>query len=445
MEKKKSGKKKIIIIIAAVAVIGALVGVSIIARNKNANIEVTGYKVIADDFVREITANGEITSKENTKIYAAVEAAVNRVPVEEGQLVAKDQLLIMLDRESLDNKLIKAENAVVNLRMSVRSELLNLRSAYSKALTAEAQAERDLKLARELHKISSISDEELRTKEEAFVIAEENLDFARQKLNFREGRELNDDRSRRFKSDSDIVEDSPEVVKALSDLDIAARNVKYYEIKAETGGTITDLNVDENSVVEVGNMLAEIHDETSLIVDALIDEVDLSYIALGQEVKIKSDSFIGTDLPGRVSYIAPMIKKVSDSRGCEIKVDLLENPDKIARIGASSSIYITVDKKDGVPAIPVESYFIDSGKKYVWKLIPEEGFDEKTAEYFTVRKTEVKTGILGIDTIEISSGLSRDDLIVENRVPGLSDGMQVSMIMPEKESADSDGDSKNGR
>ena len=86
-------------------------------------------------------------------------------------------------------------------------------------------------------------------------------------------------------------------------------------------------------------MLAEIHDETRLVVDALIDEVDLSYIALGQEVKITSDSFIGRELPGRVSRIAPMIKKTNDSRVCEIEVDLLENPDKIAHIGAQRPRY----------------------------------------------------------------------------------------------------------
>jgi len=432
-ENKNKKKKKILIVAAGLIVIAAIVTASVISKNKNSLIEVSPYTVELQDFVREVTANGDITSKKNTKIFAAVEAAVNEVPVEEGQIVKKDQILIILDKESLENTLIKAENAVINSRMAVRSELLNLRSAYSSALTSKDQTERDYNRASELHKIGSISDEELRMKEEAFFVARENLDSGRQKLNFREGRPLDDDRSSRFLSDSEIVENSPELMKALSDFDIAGKNIKYYEIKAESGGTITDLNVDENSVVELGMMLAEIHDETQLVVDALIDEVDLSYIKIGQEVKITSDSFIGTDLPGRVSRIAPMIKKQNDSRVCEIEVDLIENPDKAARIGASASIYITVEKKDQAPAIPVEAYFVEEGKKWVFLLEPAEGEDAESAEFFTARKREIKTGILGIENIEVTEGLDGEDLIIEGRIPGIEDGTEVTIIIVDDE------------
>ncbi|MBI9105326.1 MAG: efflux RND transporter periplasmic adaptor subunit [Spirochaetales bacterium] len=427
-----TGKKKMLIA-AGLVIVAALVTVSIISKNKNSLIEVSPFTVELQDFIREVTANGEITSKKNTKIYAAVEAAVNEVPVEEGQIVQRGQILIILDKESLDNKLINAENAVINSQMAVRAELLNLRTAYSSAHTAKDQAERDFNRTAELHKIGSISDEELRMKEEAFFIASENLDSGRQKLNFREGRPLDDQRTSSFLSDSKIVENSPEVAKALSDLDIAGKNIKYYEIKAESGGTITDLNVDENSVVELGMMLAEIHDETQLVVDALVDEVDLSYIAVGQEVKITSDSFIGKELSGRVSRIAPMIKKINDSRVCEIEVDLLENPDKAARIGASASIYIIVEEKDQSPSIPVEAYFVEKGKKWVFYLEPPEGYDAGSAEFFTARKREIETGILGIENIEVTKGLFGDDLIIEGRIPGVEDGTEVKIIIDEDE------------
>lgn len=426
-------KKKILIASAGLILIASLVTVSIIMKNRNSLLEVNAYTVGLEDFIHEVTANGDITSKKNTKIYAAVEAAVNEVPVEEGQIVEKNQILIILDRESLDNTLINAENAVINARMAVRSELLTLRSSYSSALTSRDQTRRDFNRAAELHKIGSISDEDLRMKEEAYFIARENLDSNRQKLNFREGRPLDDDRSGSFLPDIKIVENSPEVAKSLSDYDIARKNIKYYEIKAESGGTITDLDVDENSVVELGMMLAEIHDETRLVVDALIDEVDLSYIALEQEVKITSDSFIGSDLPGRVSKIAPMIKKISDSRVCEIEVDLLENPDRMARIGASASIYIIVEEKFQVPSIPVEAYFVEDGKKWIYLLEPEQGFDADTAEYFTAVKKEIKTGILGIENIEVTEGLSSDDLIIEGRIPGIEDGTEVTIITEEKD------------
>ena len=202
-------------------------------------------------------------------------------------------------------------------------------------------------------------------------------------------------------------------------------NLKYFEIKAECNGTLTALNVDGNSVVEAGTMLAEIYDENQLIVEAQIDEVDLSYIKVGQEVKITSDSFIGTELKGRVSKVAPIIRKVGDSRVCSIEVDILENPDKVARIGASASIFITVETQLQQPAIPVEAYFIENNKKYIFVLSPSEGEDPDDAEYYTVKKKEIETGILDIENIEVSSGLSGGDLVLIGRVPGIEDGYEV--------------------
>ncbi|HAK45629.1 MAG TPA: hypothetical protein DCO79_06880, partial [Spirochaeta sp.] len=352
-------KKKLLILIGGIVVVAVLVTVSIISRNRDKPMEVFAHEVELQDFIREVSANGDINSKEYTRIFSAVSASVDEVTVEEGDNIDYGDVIIKLDQESLENNLINAENAVINSRMAVRAELLNLRTSYSSAVTSLAQTRREWERTSELHKIGSVSDEELKLVEEQLLIAEENHDSSRQKLNFREGRELDDNRTADYQSDTRIVESSPEVKKALSDYNISRKNLKYYEITAESTGTLTALNVDSNSVVEPGMLMAEIHDEEQLIIEAMIDEVDLSYIKIGQEVKITSDSFIGTELNGRVARIAPIIRKVGDSRVCAIEVDLLENPGKVAKIGASASIFITVDTRLQKPAIPVEAYFIE--------------------------------------------------------------------------------------
>ena len=429
-------KRKILIITAAVVIIAGLTVFSILSRNRSKPMEVEPVSVILRDFTREVSANGEISSKNNTRIFAAVDAAVDRVFTEEGEQVSRDQVIITLDKESLENSLINAENAVINARMSVRSELLSLRTAWSTARTSEAQADRERDRAVELNRIGSVSSEELRLKEEALYVARANLDSARQKLNFREGRPLDDPRTSDFLSDTEIVETSPEVKKALSDYDISRKNIKYFEIKAETAGTVTSLTVDDNSVVEAGMMLAEIHDKQNLVVEAYIDEVDLSYIRTGQEVKITSDSFIGKELPGRVSKIAPVITRVDDSRVCAIEVDITENPDDIARIGASASIYIIVEEKFQSPAIEVDAYFIDENSKWVWKLSPAEDQDPENPEYFIPVKQKIETGILGIAYIEVTEGLSGGEYILSGRVPGIEEGVEVVRSKDKKKKDD---------
>ena len=279
-------RKKLLIAAGGLILVVALIIVSIVTKNQNKPIEVTAQIVKVQDFIREVSANGDINSKEYTRIFSSVAAAVDEVTAEEGDKVEKDQILIKLDRDSLESNLINAENTVINTRMSVRAELLNLRAAYSSAVTTAAQSEREWTRTKELYKIGSVSDEELRQIEERHLIAQENLDSSRQKLNFREGRELNDDRSGSYLSDTEIVNNSPEMIKARSDYETSLKNLKYYEIRTESSGTLTALNIDNNSVVEPGMLMAEIHDEDHLIVEALIDEVDLSYIKTNQEVKI---------------------------------------------------------------------------------------------------------------------------------------------------------------
>jgi len=179
--------------------------------------------------------------------------------------------------------------------------------------------------------------------------------------------------------------------------------------------------VEEGDVVSPGSLIVSVHNSEALKVAANIDEVDLSYLSVGQEVKIESDSFIGTELEGKVSYIAPVIQKIGDSRVCSIEVDILDNPDKVARIGASCSIFITVENRTDRPSIPVESYFIEDDGKFVF-LLEQDQYDD---DRFLVKKQEIETGILGIETVEVTSGISEGDFVLNSDRTGIIEGDEV--------------------
>ncbi len=420
--------KKKVIIIAASVILAAIITLSIIKKNTARLPEVQTAVVETADFLREVTANGEISSKHHKQLFSAVTAAVEQVYFEEGDHILAEEILLSLDRESLENNLVISENTLANARMSVRGELLSLRSSYSSALTGRDQAKRDYERSSELHKIGSISDEAFRMAEEKLFVAEQALDSARQRVNFREGRPLADMRENFFRSDEAIVNDSPEVRKATIDYQNISENLKYYRIKAEIDGTITTLAVEDSSVVEPGSVFAVIHDLNLLVVKALVDEVDLSYIRTGQDVTVTSDSFIGSEIKGRVSRIAPIIKNIDNTRVCEVEVELLENPDNIARIGASASIFITVEKKDNAVSIPIDAFFMDKGQSYAALLVAEyEGSD-----VYKVEKREVTTGILDIETVEIISGLNSGDIIISGADAANYLDMEVKQAAPEK-------------
>jgi RND family efflux transporter MFP subunit len=421
-KKPASKRKRIIAGSTVLALVAAGATLFLVLRNRDRAPVVQAVAVTTGDFIREVSANGEITSGKSVAFYSPVTAIVESIPVKVGDHVTEGDPILLLDKESVENNLIGAEIALANARMGVQGELLSLRTAWTSAFTAHDQAARDLKRAEELHRIGSISDEELRQKREALVLAESSLDSARQKLNFREGRPLSDTREGPFLSDAEIVDRSPEVRKAEIERNNAAKALFDYRITADMTGIVTDLPIEEGGVVSPGTLLARIQNDRSLKVIVNVDEVDLSYVALGQRVVITSDSFIGRELPGVVSEIAPTIRKVGDSRVCAIEVEILENPGGIARIGAGASIFITVEEKKGVPAIPVESYFPENGSKWVFVLERGEG------DRAIVRRREIETGILGIETIEVTSGLQPGEEILDRRDPAIADGMTVRLL-----------------
>jgi RND family efflux transporter MFP subunit len=412
-------KKKLIYIIVAVLIV-ASVGAGIIGRNLNRLKKVEIYTVEAEDFRREVSSNGEIRSRDSNRMVATVSGKVKNVIHEAGDSVSAGDLIVSLDTSDME---LRRENLVSTLestRIMVRKELISLRSAYMQAVTAYEQAERDYLRSQELHDKEYASEVELQAKRDAFHIAHDSLTSAMQQLRFREGRDP-EETGIDSRSDDQIVEDSPEVKQAILNLRSHESDMEDLLFMASIDGIITALPVETGDVVSPGTFIASVHNSEALQVSANIDEVDLSYISLGQDVKIESDSFIGTELKGKVSYIAPVIQKIGDSRVCSIEVDILENPDKVARIGASCSIFITVENREARPAIPVESYFIEEDSKFVFLLEPDKYDDDR----FLVKKQEIETGILGIETVEILSGVEAGQFILNSDRAGIMDGDEV--------------------
>ena len=416
--------KKLIPVIVIVAIVG-LVAVGILTRNRNTQQEVASVTVGMEDFNREVSANGEIRSVQDSKATARTNGNIEIIHVETGDRVMEGELLVSIEKKDLDSQKLKAEAALEIAKMGVRKELLTLRTSYSQAISNYDKAKRDHERSVELHKIGSASDEELRQKQDALSLAEQNLSSAREQLNFREDRPLDDARNTPSKADELIVRDSAEVIEAESNLKTVFDTLEYYEIRAITSGVVTEMNAEEGGVLSTGSVVATIHDDSALEVVTNIDEVDLSYLRTGQPVRIESDSFIGETIYGEVSSIAPIIRKIGDSRVCEVIITIRDDPEGLARIGASCSVFIEVEKKEQVPSIPIESYFLRNGKKYVALLQEEEA--EETDLYIVTLK-EIETGILGVETVEIRDGLEIDDLIVSRNPSYLEEGISVKVM-----------------
>ncbi len=415
-------KRKLIVTLIAAVIIG-MITLSIVSRNRNKVPEVSAYTVKTDNFSREISANGDIISRKSIQVVSKVSSVVSEIRVEIGDSVKKGEVLILLDKGKVLSEYRQLTTNLEQIKMGICEELLDLRTSYTQAKVNFEQAERSYKRTVELHKIGSVSDEELRSRKDTYLLAETSFNTAKQRLNFREGKDLDDERMDAILLPADtVVSRSSEVKQAKEQIRQLEENMKDYIITSSMTGVITYLGVEEGGITSPGTVVCEVQDKENMEVKADIDEVDLSYIEVGQSVTIKSDSFIGKELTGKVEAIDPVIREKGEYRVCGIHIGITGGERELARIGASCSIFITVETKENVPSIPVESFFTEHGEKWVYKL-QEKEFDDS----YILKKQTIKTGILGINNVEVLDGLEAGDLIVSSGHEALEDGGEVKI------------------
>ena len=138
-----------------------------------------------------------------------------------------------------------------------------------------------------------------------------------------------------------------------------------------------------------------------------MDEVDITRIKVGQEVRVTGDAFPGVRLDGRIRALSPHAEE-GDNRGGAPSFGVTVLIDSVAPelrnrifVGMSANLEILIfDKKDALMA-PLPAVITEGGNRYVMVK----------AGNGPARKTPVKTGLTTLDAVEIVSGLKAGDVI----------------------------------
>ena len=433
--------KKRVIVIPLLLIIVAVVAVgAYMFTRKDPRPMVVLDSVTTAHLTKEVIATGEIASTNSTVAAAAVGGRIASVLVAEGDAVYRGSVIARLEDESLRLREQSALYSLEAAQRGVRQELMSLRTAFADATAVLNRATRTYERTEELSEIGSASMDSLRAAEEDLTSARRSYDNARERLNYREDRALDDPRETPARSDDDVIAGSIEVKQAQANLEGITRELADHQVTARARGTVTELYVVEGDFVGAGLPVARLDDWNALEVTSAVDEVDLGYVELGQPVRIDSDSFINTTLDGSVADMAQVIRREGDKRICDITVGF-GDPGGLARIGASCTIYITVRDLPEALSIPIESYFIEDGKKYVYVPVPRAATDadlesEQKPRLFggaatantvayVLEKREVRIGIIGLGRAEVTGGLELGESVVASGVRELSDGLEV--------------------
>ena len=166
-------------------------------------------------------------------------------------------------------------------------------------------------------------------------------------------------------------------------------------------GKIILRNVVEGQTISTNDILYALADE--LIVLASVDEADIGKIKNGQRAEIILDAYKDVTINGKVFQILEEGKNVSNVITYYVKIRPEKTPAFFKSLMTANIDIIVKEQKDAV-VIPWDSFVEDEqGDTYV--LVGDEtGMQQQ--------KHKITTGIFDGDNVEVTSGLSKGDMIL---------------------------------
>jgi len=144
-------------------------------------------------------------------------------------------------------------------------------------------------------------------------------------------------------------------------------------------------------------------DISSMIVKALVREVDLYKIAKGQRASIRVDAYPNSILAGTVASIGVMASNDAQSGSGEkyFQVGIaIKGENSNLRPGMTAKVTVNIDNARDVLAVPVHAVFSENAERYCY-----------VAAGAKVKKAKVKIGRQNEDYAEIVEGLKAGDTV----------------------------------
>jgi len=179
-------------------------------------------------------------------------------------------------------------------------------------------------------------------------------------------------------------------------------------VKSPTNGMILSQNVFQGDPVvpltnfQPGTELCSLADMETLLFKGTVDEIDVGKILVGMDADIQIGALPDSSILGKVERIYPKAKKDGNATLFDIEILISDDAGQLLRAGYSATATITVQARENILILPERLVLFENGKKIV-----EVQKGEK------IEKKEVQTGLSDGLYIEITSGLTEGEKVVE--------------------------------
>lgn len=402
--------KKALLIILPVFII--LAGFYFLFRVKP--VDVTVFRVKKGEVESTVTATttGTVQARALSKISSQYTGRIKRILKRDGERVKKGETLLEIENNDANAQLRLAEANLRGTRTELSQLLLSRDMVVSQASSTLNQtrakldnAAANLDRANSLYTKGMISKQEMDSAKSTFDVAQADYESAR--ANELQGK----------MKDEEIKTARARVEQMESNLQLAGVQLGRTYITAPYSGIITELFVEEGELLSIGTPVLEMADESTMEVDAVIDEVDVGKLRIGQDVKLTFDAFKEKQSLGKILEISPYITTTKEqNRTVNIKVGITTGQDGIL-VGMSTDVEVITGRAKDVLYLPTNAIIEKADGQFVF--IAEKG---------VAKEKKIKTGLSNWDTSEVIEGLREgDEVITSLEIKKFTDGTKIKV------------------
>jgi HlyD family secretion protein len=424
--------------------LGAIVVLLIVLKSagiigKPALTQIAVDKADKRNIVETVSASGKIKPEVEIKISSEVSGEIVELPIKEGDVVKKGQLLCKVRPDILKSGYDRAIASYNTQKASVGNAGQMLAQSQANFQNSEAKYKR----SKELYSKKVLSAAEMDAATADYQSAKAALEAARQNQ----------------------VGSQYGLAQSAASVKEASDNLAKTTIYSPVDGVVSKLSVEKGervlgTVQNVGTEIMTISDLSTLDVNVDVNENDINRVVLGDSAKIQVDAFLGKYFSGVVREIGSSANVVGTSAdqvtNFTVKVRL--SPESYAKLVPKDSknpspfkpgLSATVDIKTNqtmAMSVPIQSVTTRIEKKND-PSAPKSDDDKKVKtstdvvkEYVfvyqpataTVKQVLVTTGIQNDTYIQVLSGLNGGEEVVSGPYSAISktlnDKMKVEKV-----------------
>ncbi len=364
------------------------------ANPKFAGVSVGVVKVIRKNVGRTLTVSSELVPFQEIDVFAKESGFVKDLNVDYGSRVQKDQVLATLEIPELQLQVKEDDAAVKNATAQIphAQEELNRVQAQQKVLQLQYDRLNGVSQA----KPGLVAQQEVDDSEGKALASAAQVEAAKSNLQSAE-------------SVLAAAEAKREHDQALFD---------YSKITAPFAGVVTQRFANLGTLMQAGtNSSTQAQPLVRLSEDDLyrlvipVPESYVKFIHLGDPVNVNVPSLSRT-FPGKVARFSVDVREETRTMHTEVDVP---NPNRILLPGLYAEATITLEKKDGAIALPLQAVDQDNNRTTV-DVVDSSG---------KIERRHIELGIQTATDAEVLSGLQEGETVVVSDRSGLKAGQPV--------------------